>query len=187
MHYLRQGPVNSRAENASTIVAMVFTPILNVQKGAYAAWREARMSSKKGDNTMEIIGGIIIVLFIVFLYMSFTGRSFAQLFGATSHVEDTLIEDTLEKCREQTGIDFDDDGLPDFCDNCPLVSNNEPDMDNDLFPIGCCGNDGRYNFLIDPKKEQVEANYKDPGWCSRPEKDEMTEKPPHPSYNVAWR
>ncbi|MBD3163805.1 hypothetical protein GF323_01270 [Candidatus Woesearchaeota archaeon] len=150
-----------------------------------------KKNKKAMDSAVSIIGTIAIVLLVVFLYLKFTGKSFGSLFYTTDQVQDSFLKETLDKCRDRkTAVtpDEDEDGLPDFCDNCPLVSNNiAPDNDNDLFPKDCCGNNGEYNFLKEPDKGLKKDNYKEKRWCKNPEKDELTEKPKHPEYNPSWR
>lgn len=147
------------------------------------------MLNKKGDDTFFMtLGVIILVLFFIFFQGKTLLANFSRLTSTIDQVLEEDIPPTLKRCEGQKGTDYDKDGLPDYCDNCPLVHNtNVQDTDNggkgDGFPLGCCGNDGEWSFLIDPDGKLEEENYKKVGWCKdKAEKDTETEKPKHPVY-----
>jgi len=138
---------------------------------------------------------VFIVLALVFGWGSLAwGKStFKNAKQAIGIADDSTIPGLLDRCRESTGPDHDKDGLPDFCDNCPLISNYGADADGDLFPKGCCGNENKGYYLKDVSKGAVEENYQDARWCAKDpkkdtsEKDTFDESPRHPKYSPPWQ
>lgn len=120
------------------------------------------IKNKKAVETM------ILLIVLAALGLALGGVLWHVLFPALGEAltltKTTATEQVLESClawKDQpvTGphknicynCDFDGDGLKDFCDNCPLIPNyaSIPDNDKDLFPLGCCGNDGKLEWKRD--------------------------------------
>ena len=122
------------------------------------------MKSKKAAGlSIEYI--IIATLLLGFLGFSVCSLStgFAKVTSTTQAMSTGQLLDTcldLEK-KYITGrdekicynCDYDEDGLKDFCDNCPLRHNDKNlDLDKDLFVQHCCGNDGNLKWLKEDGK-----------------------------------
>ncbi|MBS3098282.1 hypothetical protein J4209_05800 [Candidatus Woesearchaeota archaeon] len=139
----------------------------------------------EGGMMLLVVSGVLAL--IIFVFYIVTGGKFFGAFGEAT--DKPIIEQKLKFCEQKKDnplysgySNMDNDQYLDFCDNCPLVPNNDlakyPDNDGDLFPKGCCGNDGS-NYIN--KKSP-----KDIGYCS--DKDEETadaDRDPrkHPAYS----
>jgi len=135
-------------------------------------------SSKKGMKALEIVAGLIFLIAILVFIFYLTEKIGGQGRTGTQYYS---LGPMLEFCREfgksdeHDYDDNDDDGLPDFCDNCPFVDNDGTDKDEDLYVVGCKGNDGTYptpqscgtpEIDTDPNKHPC---YK---WNGKPPKEE---------------
>lgn len=123
-----------------------------------------KINKKAISGMFELIvfGLIIMILGWGVMNMIFPGIGEAVTVAKTTSNSQLLDACLSLKAKTVTGpsksicynCDFDNDGLNDFCDNCPLVNNydgKKPDSDKDLFNRDCCGNDGNLKWEIDPK------------------------------------
>ena len=130
--------------------------------------------NKKGAMPWWMNLMIIAVVFIL-VWLVISGKIFG---GFSQQTTERLVQQKIDSCRLKgetwvlDGVPFDDydkDGLPNYCDNCPLTPNSGSlveDKDGDGFPIPkhaptkidsdkitdknkdklyiglCCGNDG---------------------------------------------
>ncbi|MEA2036595.1 MAG: hypothetical protein U9O94_03750 [Nanoarchaeota archaeon] len=114
---------------------------------------------KKGG--MPWMMNLMIIAALFFVLWTFTaGNLFA---GFSEETTKSLVEQRLEGCKAKgdkgqldgsSYPDWDEDGLPDSCDNCPRTPNfgdDVEDKDGDNFPYLkakstrwqiCCGNNG---------------------------------------------
>ncbi len=126
--------------------------------------------NKKGELPWWLIL-LIMALAVLVVWAFLSGRIFK---GFSEQSTEKLVEQKLEACKtkgEKGKLDgtqypdYDEDGLPDICDNCPKTPNfgdEVKDDDNDNFPALkdeksknwkiCCGNDGKGDD--DPKLDK---------------------------------
>lgn len=139
------------------------------------------MFNKKGTGIWEEIRpAVVVILLIAFAFWAVN----KWVLGPASGADRPLVLAKLEKCKELgenghplTGEKYPDtdpkdsngntDGLPDICDNCPLLNNNcddgtgyTCDKDSDLFRVGCQGNDGTGKPCAPTETEELDKDAK---------------------------
>jgi|TARA_Y100000310_G_C20695061_1_gene825081 hypothetical protein len=135
--------------------------------------------TKKAALTWQIIVPLILAVLIVVIILAISNPIFLQGWQASKYHS---TEKRLNFCitygesgkYPDTDLSEDKkkDGLPDFCDNCPLVHgkpieedgkisfSKEIDADKDLFIKGCKGNDGTGQPPSGTVKEEDDTNSK---------------------------
>jgi len=153
-----------------------------------------KMKSKKGiEDPVRLILGITLLFGLFFSTTCWLTDGFGSVVGTSDAISTSqLIKscETLEKKYVSGPVkavcyncDYDEDGLKDFCDNCPLQHNylnpQKLDLDKDLFVQNCCGNDGNLEWLDDKNNpENKWGKILDPKSlpCSHPQAKDGTKK-----------
>ena len=145
---------------------------------------------KKGQTGHVLLEILIVVSLLVVL----APLLWNKINTGVRSVDSTHLTDPtrLEACKKdhvgQNRPDADGDGLPNFCDNCPLTKydpvisdlreggfktceKSKLDEDGDCYPKGCCGNDADNKWALPEniKKHKPDQNQY---WCGNKVEDE---------------
>lgn len=125
-----------------------------------------RRNKVADTNPLGLIMGSILLSLIFGLSLCSLSKGGASVIHSTDKVTTQQMLDACLALRNEEvkgldsevcyNCDSDGDGLKDFCDNCPKMANygeNVADPDGDLFPTGCCGNDGHLSWEKDENGE----------------------------------
>jgi hypothetical protein len=142
---------------------------------------------KKADSNVPFFL-VFILLALVFMFFGFPliKNAFTKLWGGVSVADQSLTKSLLQKCLDKgdKGLhDYDKDGMPDFCDNCPLQANSPEKMWVEL----CCGNTGKREFLSIAANGYVDGNFKTvnkkENYCKNPVGKDLKSLP---GYSPNW-
>jgi hypothetical protein len=122
--------------------------------------------NRKGEGEWKMIMGAIVAVVILLIIFNII-KSPVDTGGKLT--ADKIMEIKIKACMSQSKDiygnlrpDYDNDGLTDCCDPCPVIANNDiihfPDNDNDGFPQGCYGNDGNLTYDLNGKLDAGKYN-----------------------------